>query len=94
MKIHNSNLREEMNSQIANLREHTDVQIASLKESIDQLNAQLLANSEMHHADMDRLTQKIDANTQDLRTEISKLNHSHISHLEHHIELAQRAEEK
>jgi uncharacterized membrane protein len=83
MKIHNGNLREEMNSQIS-----------SLKESIDQLNAQLLANSEMHHADMDRLTQKIDANTQDLRTEISKLNHSHISHLEHHIELAQRAEEK
>ena len=83
MKADNASLKDEMNSQITNL-----------KESIDQLNSQLLANSEMHHADMDRLTQKIDANTQDLRTEISNLNQNFFRHLEYHIESSQHAEEQ
>ncbi len=94
MNAQNERLREDMNAQNERLREDMNAQNKSLKESIDRLEVQMLAYSEAHQADMDRLIQKIDSNSQDLRAEIRELNQSHIRHLEHHIELDRRAEKK
>ena len=70
------------------MREKND----QLWEEMRQISTRMDANAQTIHADMSKLTEKIESNSNDLRIEIARLHQNHVTHLEHHEESRQRAE--
>jgi chaperonin cofactor prefoldin len=101
IKDSNSQLREEMRERDEQLEARTNEGFKILRESIDQLredirqtNTRLDASTQALGAEISKLTEKIEANSHDLRAEIARLNQNHVHHLEYHEESRQRSEQK
>ncbi len=79
-------LREDTRRRDDKLEARIEESINLLREDMRQINARLDANSQAIHADISTLTEKIEANSHDLRVEFRQLNQNFVNHLEHHEE--------
>ncbi len=82
-------LEARMNEGFKIVRESID----QLREDIRQTNTRLDATAQTLGAEISKLTEKIEANSHDLRIELARLNQNHVTHLEHHEEFHQRSEQ-
>ena len=90
----NAQLRVEMRDRDNQLRDEMCEKNDQFWEEMRQISTRMDANAQTIHADMSKLTEKIESNTNDLRVEIARLHQNHVTHLEHHEESRQRAEQE
>ena len=90
----NNALREDTRRGDDRLETRIEESINLLREDMRQINARLDANSQAIHADISALTDKIEANTHDLRVEFRQLNQNFVDHLEHHEESRSQTEQE
>ena len=94
IKDSNNQLREDTRQRVERLETLINDSNNQLREDIRLTNTRLDANSQALGAEISTLTEKMEANSHDLRIELARLNQNHVNHLEHHEVFRQRSEQK